>query len=199
MGTYLRVLIVGYPMNTHMTWFRGFSKIFASLCFGCKYSLSIGRVNIKFTKYLIASSGLCCDQQFSFKYFSKSVLATMILLKQSGQCLVTAGMNGLTTLGLGQQGNQPENQVTKLSADPSLLEAEQFPYQMWSIHACRSLDKCCLDIDTYCNKGIMQGQLLHCISAMLPSKLSNNGRPVLNHVLTLFNAPKWKTIVKHII
>ena len=45
MGTHLRVLSESYPMNTNMTWFRCFSKTFASLCFGWS-SLSIGRVNI---------------------------------------------------------------------------------------------------------------------------------------------------------
>ena len=44
MGTNLRVLSESYPMNTNMTWFRGYSKIFASLCFGRLSSLSIGRV-----------------------------------------------------------------------------------------------------------------------------------------------------------
>ena len=33
-ATYLRVLSESYPMNTHMTWFRWFSNIFVSLCFG---------------------------------------------------------------------------------------------------------------------------------------------------------------------
>ena len=41
MGTHLRVLSESYPMNTHMTWFRWFSEIFAFLD---KSSLSIGRV-----------------------------------------------------------------------------------------------------------------------------------------------------------
>ena len=36
MGTYLRVLRQSYLMNTNMTGFRWFSKIFASLCFGQK-------------------------------------------------------------------------------------------------------------------------------------------------------------------
>ena len=35
-GTHLRVLSESYPMNTNMTWFRWFSKIFASLFFGWK-------------------------------------------------------------------------------------------------------------------------------------------------------------------
>ena len=34
MGTHLRVLSESYPMNTNMTGFKWFSKIFASLCFG---------------------------------------------------------------------------------------------------------------------------------------------------------------------
>ena len=37
MGTYLRVLSESCPMNTNMTGFRWFSKIFASLCFGRKW------------------------------------------------------------------------------------------------------------------------------------------------------------------
>ena len=41
-----RVLSKSYQINTNMTGFRGFSKIFASLCFGRKYSLSIGRVKV---------------------------------------------------------------------------------------------------------------------------------------------------------
>ena len=36
MGTHLRVLSESYSMNTNMTWFSCFSKIFASLCFGRK-------------------------------------------------------------------------------------------------------------------------------------------------------------------
>ena len=36
MGTHLTVLSKSYPMNTNMTGFRWFSKIFASLCFGSK-------------------------------------------------------------------------------------------------------------------------------------------------------------------
>ena len=49
MGTHLRVLGENYLMNTNMTGFRGFSKIFASLFFGRKYtSLSIGRVKSNF-------------------------------------------------------------------------------------------------------------------------------------------------------
>ena len=36
MGTHLRVLSKSYPMNTNMTGFRWFSKIFVSLCFGQK-------------------------------------------------------------------------------------------------------------------------------------------------------------------
>ena len=36
MDTHLRVLSKIYPISTNMTGFRGFSKIFASLCFGRK-------------------------------------------------------------------------------------------------------------------------------------------------------------------
>ena len=36
MGTHLRVLSKGFPMNTNLTGFRWFSTIFASLCFGRK-------------------------------------------------------------------------------------------------------------------------------------------------------------------
>ena len=36
MCTHLRVLSESYPMNTNMTGFRWFSKLFASLCFGRK-------------------------------------------------------------------------------------------------------------------------------------------------------------------
>ena len=38
MGTHLRVLSVSFPTNTNLTGFRLFSKIFASLCFGRKWS-----------------------------------------------------------------------------------------------------------------------------------------------------------------
>ena len=34
MGTHVRVLGESFPMNTNMTGFRWFSKIFASSCFG---------------------------------------------------------------------------------------------------------------------------------------------------------------------
>ena len=36
MGTLLKVLSESFPMNTNLTWFRRFSKIFVSLCFGWK-------------------------------------------------------------------------------------------------------------------------------------------------------------------
>ena len=36
MGTHLRVPIEYYPMNTNLTGFRCFSKIFVSMCFGGK-------------------------------------------------------------------------------------------------------------------------------------------------------------------
>ena len=36
MGTHLRVLSESYPMDTNLTRFRCFSKIFASLCYGRK-------------------------------------------------------------------------------------------------------------------------------------------------------------------
>ena len=36
MGTHMKVLSESFPMNTNMTGFRCFSKIFASLCFGQK-------------------------------------------------------------------------------------------------------------------------------------------------------------------
>ena len=36
MGTHLTVLNESYLMNTNMIWFRWFSEIFASLCFGWK-------------------------------------------------------------------------------------------------------------------------------------------------------------------
>ena len=44
MGTLLKVLSESNPMNTIMTEFRWFSKMFASLFFRQKISLSIGRV-----------------------------------------------------------------------------------------------------------------------------------------------------------
>ena len=44
-GTHLRVFGESFPMNTSMTGFRQFSKMFASLCFERASSLSIGRVN----------------------------------------------------------------------------------------------------------------------------------------------------------
>ena len=43
MGTHLRTLSENYPMNTSMTGFRWFSKIFAS-SFWDESSLSIGRI-----------------------------------------------------------------------------------------------------------------------------------------------------------
>ena len=43
MGTHLRVLSESYPMNTNMTGFRWFSKIFVSLCLMDESSLSFGR------------------------------------------------------------------------------------------------------------------------------------------------------------
>ena len=46
MGTHLRVLSEGYPMNTNMTGFRFFSKNFASLSCALERSLSIGRINL---------------------------------------------------------------------------------------------------------------------------------------------------------
>ena len=46
MGTHLRVLSDSFPMNTSMTGFRLFSASFAFLCFGGKYSHSIGRVQM---------------------------------------------------------------------------------------------------------------------------------------------------------
>ena len=51
MGTHMKALSKGFPMNTNMTGFRHFSKIFASVCLG-ESSLSIGRVklNIKISK-----------------------------------------------------------------------------------------------------------------------------------------------------
>ena len=36
MGTHLRVISKSYSMNTNMTGFRGFSKVFTSFCFGPK-------------------------------------------------------------------------------------------------------------------------------------------------------------------
>ena len=45
MGTHMKVLSESFPMNTNMTGFRCFSKIFASLHALDKSSLSIGRVN----------------------------------------------------------------------------------------------------------------------------------------------------------
>ena len=43
-GTHLRVLSESYPMNTNMTEFRWFSKVFASFALN-DGSLSIGMVN----------------------------------------------------------------------------------------------------------------------------------------------------------
>ena len=48
MGSHLKILCESYPLNTNMTGFRWFSKIFASLCFGRKCSLSIGRVKMAY-------------------------------------------------------------------------------------------------------------------------------------------------------
>ena len=45
MGTHLRVLSESYLMNTNMTRFRMFSKIFASCAFE-ECSLRIGRVKV---------------------------------------------------------------------------------------------------------------------------------------------------------
>ena len=44
--SHLRLLSESYVMNTNMLSCRWFSKIFASLCFGWKYSSSIGRDSI---------------------------------------------------------------------------------------------------------------------------------------------------------
>ena len=46
MGSHMGVLSECYPMNTNVTGFRWFSKVFASLCLGLKScSLSLKRVN----------------------------------------------------------------------------------------------------------------------------------------------------------
>ena len=42
MCTHLRVLSKSYLMNTNMTGFRWFSKMFPSLCFGRKYPVALG-------------------------------------------------------------------------------------------------------------------------------------------------------------
>ena len=44
MGTHMKVLGESFPMNTNMTGFRCFSKLFVHLCALDKNSLSIGRV-----------------------------------------------------------------------------------------------------------------------------------------------------------
>ena len=46
MGTHLRVLSESYPMNTNMTGFRWFSKLFASLCFVMKVVFALEGLNI---------------------------------------------------------------------------------------------------------------------------------------------------------
>ena len=45
MGTHLRELAESYPMNTNMTGFRWFSKIFAFLCFGRKVASALEGLN----------------------------------------------------------------------------------------------------------------------------------------------------------
>ena len=59
MGTHLRALRESYPMNTNITGFRWFSKIFESLCLG-RTSLSIGRV--KHTHDISTLQGTCIMQ-----------------------------------------------------------------------------------------------------------------------------------------
>ena len=41
MGTRLRLLSESYPMNTNVTGFKWFSKIFAFLCFGMKVASAL--------------------------------------------------------------------------------------------------------------------------------------------------------------
>ena len=57
MGIHLRVLSGSYPMNTNMTGFRLFSKIFASLCFGRKNNLCIGRVKSHWNQPIFTALG----------------------------------------------------------------------------------------------------------------------------------------------
>ena len=52
MGTHWRVLSKSYPMNTNMTGFRWFIKIFAFLCLD-ESSLSIGRVKDEQKKKMV--------------------------------------------------------------------------------------------------------------------------------------------------
>ena len=51
LGTHMRVLGESYLVNTNMTGFKWFTKIFALLCFWGKYKLSIGRVKVFFQNF----------------------------------------------------------------------------------------------------------------------------------------------------
>ena len=70
-------------MITNMTGFRWFSKFFASLCFGRKYSLSIGRIKVisknyrikqKFAKYAKMSYQLGSNKKVLYLMFYKKIL-----------------------------------------------------------------------------------------------------------------------------
>ena len=55
MGTHLGELSESYPMNTIMTGFRWFSKIFASLCFEQNWPQHRkGKLNIELSMYIVS-------------------------------------------------------------------------------------------------------------------------------------------------
>ena len=56
---HLQIRPSSYPINTNMTGLRLFSKIFASLCFGRKYSLSIGRVKLEVKIHTMLRASTC--------------------------------------------------------------------------------------------------------------------------------------------
>ena len=63
-------------MNTNMTGFRCFSKIFASLCFGGKYSLKIGRVKVN---ELLMLRLLICPKHKEAKIFENHLNPGMLV------------------------------------------------------------------------------------------------------------------------
>ena len=70
MGTHLRVLSEIYPMNTNMTGFRIFPKIFAFLCFGLKSFEGLRDITIFFSiNWLYFSMDRIFPKIFAFLCF----------------------------------------------------------------------------------------------------------------------------------
>ena len=69
-------------MNTNMAWFRCFSKIFASLCFG-ERSLSIGRVK-QYNSLKTFIREMSISEHYygtiPFKYLKKSLLIPKLII-----------------------------------------------------------------------------------------------------------------------